>query len=74
MRFVDYKCEDCDEVTEMTLNDDSGTGIKCKKCGSEKMVRVFAPVGFKSSSDSSGSGSSSCTSCSGGSCSTCGSN
>jgi len=40
------------------------------------MVRVFSPVGFKSSSDdgSYSRSSSSCSSCSGGSCATCSSN
>ncbi|MCD4669549.1 MAG: zinc ribbon domain-containing protein [Actinomycetia bacterium] len=62
MRFVDYKCEDCGEISEIIIRG-SGTEIKCEKCGSSKMVKVFAPVSFK--------GNSSCSSCSSGSCSTC---
>jgi putative FmdB family regulatory protein len=72
LRFVDYKCEDCGEVSEVVIRGDNGSQIKCEKCGSKKMVKIFAPIGFKSDSTSdSYSGSSSCSGCSGGSCSTC---
>jgi putative FmdB family regulatory protein len=72
LRFVDYKCEDCGEVSEVVIRGDNGSQIKCEKCGSKNMVKIFAPIGFKSDSPSDGySGSSSCSGCSGGSCSTC---
>jgi len=71
LRFVDYKCEDCGEISEIIIRG-SDTEIKCKKCGNSRMVKVFAPVSFKSnSSDGFSSDTSSCSSCSGGSCSTC---
>jgi len=77
MRFVDYKCSDCQSISEIVIMSDNGCEITCEKCGSSNMVRIFAPVGFKSSSSSSGSGDfstgsqSSSRSCSGTSCSTC---
>jgi putative FmdB family regulatory protein len=72
LRFVDYKCENCGEVSEVIIRGENTSQIKCKKCGSKKMVKVFAPVGFKSdSSGDSYSSSSSCSTCSGGNCSTC---
>ncbi len=77
MRFVDYKCNDCEAVCEIVLRSDNGSEIVCAKCGSSNMVRVFAPIGIKSSSNSSSSNefssdlSSSKKSCSGSSCSTC---
>ena len=77
MRFVDYKCSDCKTICEIVLRSDNGSEIVCEKCGSSNMVRIFAPVGFKSSSGSSSSdefstgSSSSRGSCSGGSCSSC---
>ncbi|HAJ95883.1 MAG TPA: FmdB family transcriptional regulator [Actinobacteria bacterium] len=72
MRFVDYKCEDCEEVSEIVIRGDDNTEIKCEKCGNSRMVKVFAPISFRgNSSDGFTSGNSSCSSCSGGSCSTC---
>lgn len=72
MRFVDYKCEKCQEVSEIVIRGDNGSEIKCEKCGSSKMVKIFSPIGFKSdSTDEVSSGASSCGSCSGGSCGTC---
>ena len=76
MRFVDYKCNDCENVCEVVTrgcNENKETDIKCEKCGSFNMARIFAPVSFKASG---GDGSeympsSSSKSCSGGSCSNC---
>ncbi|MCJ7666045.1 MAG: zinc ribbon domain-containing protein [Actinobacteria bacterium] len=71
MRFIDYKCQDCNEVSELVIRGDSPE-IKCEKCGNRNMVKVFAPVGLKSnSSDGRYSSGSSCSGCSGGSCGTC---
>lgn len=73
LRFVDYKCKDCGSISEIVIKGENGCQIKCEKCGSKNMVKIFAPVGFKSSSgDGSNSGGSpSCSSCSGGNCATC---
>jgi len=70
---VDYKCKDCGSISEIVIKEDNGCHINCEKCGSKNMVRIFAPVGFKKSSDSSDSygNSSSCNSCTSGNCSTC---
>jgi putative FmdB family regulatory protein len=74
MRFVDFKCNKCGNISEYVLSgfDDK---VKCANCESEDMSRIFAPVGFRTSSSGSecSSGSSSCSSggCSGGSCSSC---
>ncbi|MQY74152.1 MAG: zinc ribbon domain-containing protein [Actinobacteria bacterium] len=73
LRFVDYKCKDCESITEIVIRGEDGCQIKCEKCGSKNMIRVFSPVGFKSSyggNDNSGS-SSSCSSCTSRSCATC---
>ncbi len=76
MRFVDFKCNKCGNVSEYVLNG-FDEKVNCAKCGSNDTVRVFAPVGLKISSELSGNGytpnSSSLQSkgCSGGSCSTC---
>ena len=78
MRFVDYKCNDCENVCEVVTRgceESSETDIKCEKCGSFNMLRIFAPISFKSSggngSDYEPSSSSSSKSCSGGSCASC---
>jgi predicted nucleic acid-binding Zn ribbon protein len=78
MRFVDYKCNDCENVCEVVTrggDESSEADIKCEKCGSFNMLRIFAPVSFKASggngSDYEPSSSSSSKSCSGGSCSSC---
>ncbi len=73
MRFADFKCNKCGNISEYVLNN-SDEKVSCAKCGSTDTVRVFAPVGIMSSSSSdfsSNSCSSSSKSCSGGSCSTC---
>lgn len=67
MRFVDYKCTDCGNICEIVLRGNGTENIKCESCGSSNMARVFAPVGFKSSS---GSSDYSLDSCASGSCST----
>ncbi|HEY4696028.1 MAG TPA: zinc ribbon domain-containing protein [Candidatus Hydromicrobium sp.] len=73
MRFVDYKCKDCGSISEIVIKGDNGCHIKCEKCGSKNMVKIFAPVSFKKSSDNSNNSgsSSSCSTCSSGDCSTC---
>lgn len=72
LRFVDYKCEDCEEISEIVIRDNDDAEIKCGKCGNNRMIKVFAPVSFSGgSSDEYSSGSSSCGSCSGGDCSSC---
>ena len=72
MRFVDYKCQDCGEVSELFIRRDDDSQIKCEKCGNRNMVKVFAAVGLKSSSPDNGfSSGSSCGGCSGGNCGTC---
>jgi len=78
LRFLDYKCKDCKNITEVVITGDNNTVIKCSKCGSKNMVRVFSPVGFRVSAGSGEEGaedysdsSSSCGNCMGGDCSTC---
>jgi predicted nucleic acid-binding Zn ribbon protein len=77
MRFVDYKCNDCENVCEIVtrgFDESDEAEIKCEKCSSSNMVRIFAPISFKSSgggSDYMPSPSSSSKSCSGGSCASC---
>ncbi len=72
MRFVDYKCEECGEVSELFIRGDDESLIKCEKCGCNNMAKVFAAVGLKSnSSEGSFSSGSSCGGCSGGDCGSC---
>jgi predicted nucleic acid-binding Zn ribbon protein len=78
MRFVDYKCNDCEYISEVvTLGSNGGSeaDIRCEKCGSSSMIRIFAPISFKSSGGSDNdympSPSSTSKSCSGGSCANC---
>lgn len=72
MRFVDYKCENCGEVSELFIRGNDDSQIKCEKCGCNKMVKVFAAVGLKSSSPDNGfSSGPSCGGCSGGNCGSC---
>ena len=74
MKFVDYKCNDCQTVSEYYVRNDDSDEIKCEACGSMDMKRVFSAIRCGSSSsknDYAFSGSSSGKSCSGGSCSSC---
>jgi len=73
MKFVDYKCEDCQKISEYYVRNDNSDEIRCEICKGINMLRVFTPI--KSGSSSSGgdiapSDSSSGKSCSG-SCSGC---
>jgi putative FmdB family regulatory protein len=71
MRFVDYKCQECNKVSEVFIRGDDPE-IKCEKCGSSNMIKVFAPVGLKRTSpDTDFSSGSSCSGCSGSNCGTC---
>ncbi|MDD3520539.1 MAG: zinc ribbon domain-containing protein [Actinomycetota bacterium] len=72
MRFIDYKCNDCNEINEYYINSEDDGKLNCPKCGSSNLTRVFAAVQCKCQSGSSeGGGSySSGKSCSG-SCSGC---
>ena len=72
MKLVDYKCQDCGEISELFIRGDGKSQLKCEKCGCSNMTKVFAPVGLKSSSSDDGfSSGSSCSGCSGGDCGTC---
>ncbi|MCG9480005.1 MAG: hypothetical protein K9H14_07340 [Actinomycetia bacterium] len=69
MRFVDYKCSQCGQVSELVVTADSD--IKCPGCGSSGMQRIFSGPNLanknsvQADSTSSKSCSGSCTSCSG---------
>jgi len=66
MRFVDYKCNDCNAVDEYVVNSNDGNNVKCSSCGSLNTLRIvkcsscgslntlriFAPISFKTSSSS----------------------
>lgn len=74
MKFVDYKCNDCEKVSEYYVKNDNSDEIRCEICGGVNMMRVFTPIKSGSSSkhgDLQSSGSTSGKSCSG-SCSGCG--
>lgn len=73
MKFVDYKCSDCEKVSEYYVKNDNSDEIRCEICGGANMMRVFTPIKSGSSSshgDLQSSGSTSGKSCSG-SCSGC---
>jgi putative FmdB family regulatory protein len=73
LKFVDYKCKDCEKVSEYYVKSDDSDEIKCEICGGTNMLRVFTPIKSGSSSshgDSQSSDSTSGKSCSG-SCSGC---
>jgi len=40
LRFVDYKCKDCESITEIVIAANNNCQIKCKKCGSENMINA----------------------------------
>jgi len=74
MRFVDYKCNECNNISEYYLSNNDAEEITCKICGSKNMVRVFNAIrmgGNSNKDDSFGADSSSSSKCSGGSCSSC---
>jgi len=72
LKFVDYKCKKCEEISEIVIRSGNGSEIKCEKCGNKKMVKIFASISLKSnSSDGASSGGSYCGGCAGGNCGTC---
>ncbi len=70
MKFVDFKCNKCGNISEYVINNCDAEVI-CVNCGSKDTVRIFSPVGFKSSSSNGFSTNNASKSCSGGSCSSC---
>jgi len=82
MPCYDYKCGECGESFEIIcgINDDR-SGIKCTKCGSDKVERNFGSVYLPKKAKAKGGGdmgssgmggSKSCSTCSATSCATCG--
>ncbi|HHT79277.1 MAG TPA: hypothetical protein GXZ93_05730 [Actinobacteria bacterium] len=74
MRFVDYKCNDCNEINEYYISSEDTEKLSCLKCGSLDLTRVFAPIQCKCQPGNGGgtgsyspgkSCSGSCSSCSG---------
>jgi len=73
LKFVDYKCKDCEKVSEYYVKNDDSDEIRCEICKGINMLRVFTPIKSGNSSsreDLQSSGSASGKSCSG-SCSGC---
>ncbi len=72
MKFVDYKCNDCNEINEYYISSDDVGGLSCLKCGSSNLTRVFSGVQCKCHSGAEGGNgnNTSSKSCSG-SCSAC---
>lgn len=72
MPIYEFRCEDCGEIFEELVFGGDLAGIKCKKCGSERVKKLMSACGFKSESGFVGSASGgACSSCAGGTCSTC---
>ena len=72
MPLMEFECRNCGHVFE-TLVEGEGAVVKCKKCDSKKLVRLFSSFGFRRSSGSfvSCAGSSLCSSCTSTTCSGC---
>ncbi|MBX6423317.1 zinc ribbon domain-containing protein [Thermosulfurimonas sp. F29] len=72
MPIYEFECEACGETFE-ELVFGSTEGVKCKKCGSDRVRRLMSAFGFRSGGkfvSSSGAGGA-CSGCAGGTCSTC---
>ncbi len=53
MPIYEYRCKDCDAVSEILVRGQSDK-IRCEKCGSEKMEKLFSTFGTSGGSSSSG--------------------
>ncbi|MEK6647038.1 MAG: zinc ribbon domain-containing protein [Candidatus Firestonebacteria bacterium] len=74
MPVYEFECKKCRNKFEVLLNfSEIGKGIKCPKCKSFKVDKLFSIFGFKSSSQtvSLSSSSHSCGGCTSHNCSTC---
>ncbi|QJA05956.1 zinc ribbon domain-containing protein [Thermosulfurimonas marina] len=72
MPIYEFECEDCGETFE-ELVFGSAEGVKCRKCGSDRVRRLMSAFGFKSGSRfvSSSGPAGGCSGCAGGTCSSC---
>ncbi|HHY63287.1 MAG TPA: zinc ribbon domain-containing protein [Bacillota bacterium] len=70
MPIFEYKCAKCGEKFEELVTG-CCADVKCPKCGSDEVKKLFSSFGFKSGSTFSSSSGGSCGSCAGGSCGTC---
>ena len=56
MPIFEYKCKECDHVTEVLERPGSRAGHKCQKCGSSRMAKLLSAFGVgKGQSSSAGS-------------------
>ncbi|AEH44747.1 regulatory protein, FmdB family [Thermodesulfatator indicus DSM 15286] len=72
MPIYEFTCSECGETFEELVLGGSYDGIKCPKCGSEKVEKIMSACAFKCGANFvSASGSSACSSCTATSCSSC---
>jgi len=64
MPVFEYKCSECNHVTEFLEKADSDAPHPCEKCGSEKTVKVFSTFAARNSDQ----GAPECRSCPSGNC------
>ncbi|MEO0107278.1 MAG: zinc ribbon domain-containing protein [candidate division WOR-3 bacterium] len=74
MPIIEFCCKECKhKFEELILKDAEFSSIKCPKCSSKKLERLFSVFGFssKGSDKSSSISSSACTTCSRTTCAGC---
>ncbi|WP_022853827.1 FmdB family zinc ribbon protein [Thermodesulfatator atlanticus] len=73
MPIYEFTCADCGETFEELVLGGKIEGLKCPKCGSERVEKIMSACAFKSGAKFvSASGSSACSGCTATSCSSCG--
>jgi len=71
MPTIDFYCNNCESIfEELILKRDELREVKCPKCNSKNLERLFSTFGVRSSDYSNNIGSS-CTSCDKNSCTGC---
>ena len=78
MAFYDYKCVNCNKIFEISKGmNDTVIGLKCPKCKSPDVKRMFTGIRMKrgeaSLLNTFGTSGGACDTCVDGACSSCGS-
>ena len=54
MPLYEYRCKECEHVTEVLEKADAKGRHKCEKCGSGRTEKLFSPFGVGAGTRSSG--------------------
>lgn len=61
MPIYEYKCDDCGEIVEIFHRTPAQTNVRCSRCGSESLQKIFSvPAAVRVAGSSSSPGTTCC--------------